>query len=116
MHTLPFEIDCTHCGCADVEVERAPKPEAWFGDGIGRCNHCRQTFSFHAPEEADEKDSGSERETIVIYAPQCPYCGSTDVPAQNSKHPDSLPARVQSRKCRQCQRSFKCIVKTKEIR
>ena len=43
----------------------------------------------------------------------CPNCGSTDVPAQNSRHPSSLPARIQSRKCRQCGQNFKCVVKTK---
>jgi uncharacterized Zn finger protein len=102
MHTLDYEIDCTTCGCPDVEVEREARGDGWFADGIARCNECGQTFCFRAP-----KDQPEPADSTVEYLPECPKCGSTDVPAQRSL----LPVRY--RKCQACDHTFKGIVKRK---
>jgi DNA-directed RNA polymerase subunit RPC12/RpoP len=100
MHTLEYEIDCTHCGCPDAEVEREARPGAWFADGIARCNNCRQTFSFRAPKEH------AEREATVIYNPiRCPSCRSTDVPVTHTAAP------VRYHRCRNCTNTFKSVEK-----
>ena len=104
MHTLDYEIDCTTCGCPDVEVEREPRHDSWFADGVAHCNDCGQTFSFRAPKEHMEK----ERETAVAYQPvQCPNCRSTDVPVQRTVMP------VRYHRCRQCGQTFKSVEKRK---
>ncbi len=103
MHTLPYEIDCTTCGCPDVEVERDPNPAGWFADGVAHCNECGQVFSFRAPKEARE-----EAEKAAIYQPvQCPLCGSIDVPVQRTVKP------VRYHQCRGCGANFKSIEKRK---
>ena len=103
MHTLDYEIDCTTCGCPDVDVEREPQAGAWFADGVARCTECGQVFGFR-PKEHSEK----ERETSVQYQPvQCPRCRSTDVPVQRTV----LPVRYH--KCRGCGETFKSVEKRK---
>lgn len=104
MHTLDFEIDCTACGCPDVEVEREPQTGSWFADGIAHCNNCRQVFSFRAPKEAEEEPAAR----AVRYEPvQCPVCHSTDCPVQRSV----LPVRYHH--CRDCGANFKSVEKRK---
>ena len=104
MHTLEYEIDCTTCGCADVEVERQPRPDGWFADGVAHCNECGQVFSFRAPKD----QPASERESSVSYQPvQCPQCRSADVPVQRTV----LPVRYH--RCRGCGHTFKSVEKRK---
>jgi hypothetical protein len=110
MHALPYEIDCTHCGCADVDVLREPQGEdRWFASGLGRCNNsnCRREFSFREPPEA-EHDREEESDSIIEIDPCCPRCGSTEVPVQRSL----LPIRY--RRCTKCGKRFKGIVKRPE--
>lgn len=104
MHTLDYEIDCTTCGCPDVEVEREPQTGSWFADGVARCNECGQVFSFRTPKEAEEEPRGQ----AVQYQPvQCPVCRSSDCPVQRTV----LPVRYH--KCRNCQHTFKSVEKRK---
>ena len=102
MHTLDYEIDCTTCGCPDVDVEREPRSDAWFADGVARCNDCGQTFSFRAPKEEAEEPAAR----AVRYEPvQCPTCRSTDVPVQRTVMP------VRYHRCRHCGATFKSVEK-----
>jgi len=104
MHTLPYEIDCTTCGCADTEVEKEPQPDSWFADGVAHCNCCGQVFSFRAPKPTAAMER--EKQTTVIYsAVRCPQCGSRDVPVTHS----ALPVRYH--RCRQCGHNFKSVEK-----
>ena len=102
MHTLDYEIDCTTCGCPDVAVEREPKPDAWFADGVARCNDCGQIFAFRAPKpDAEEK----RQTTVVFVAVRCPECRSTDTPVTHS----ALPVRYH--RCKFCGNTFKSVEK-----
>jgi transcription elongation factor Elf1 len=102
MHRLDYEIDCTACGCPDVEVQSEPRADAWFADGVARCNECGETFYFRPPKT----DADASRQTSVVFtAVRCPRCGSTDVPVTHS----TLPVRYH--RCRQCQTTFKSVEK-----
>jgi rubredoxin len=104
MHNLPFEIDCTACGCPDVEVQRPPRIGEWFGSGVARCNECGCQFSFRAAEGSAEEDTEDGR--AVIYRPircHCPACRSSDVPVQRTA------GRVRYHKCRDCGKNFKSV-------
>jgi transcription elongation factor Elf1 len=107
MHSLPYEIDCQECGCADVEVDRRPRPGEWFASGLARCNNCGAQWSFRKPEgvkEQADQASPEPRGAAVIYTPvKCPHCRSADVPVQHSE----LPVRYH--KCRSCGESFKSV-------
>ena len=104
MHTLPYEIDCVHCGCPEVEVQREPNPGSWFADGVARCTECGQTFSFCNPD-VDSED-GPEPPTSVVYeSVKCPKCKSPEVPVQRTIQ------RVRYHRCRRCQFTFKSIEK-----
>ena len=101
MHTLPYEIDCTTCGCADTEVEREPAAEGWFADGVAHCNNCNQTFGFRAPKEVT-----AEVQKTVVYNPiRCPACNSLDVPVTRTVMP------VRYHHCRACGHTFKSVEK-----
>ena len=103
MHTLDYEIDCTTCGCPDVEVEREPRHDSWFADGVAHCNNCSQGFIFRAPKEAADDESTGR---AVAYQPvQCPDCRSTDVPVQRTVMP------VRYHHCRNCGTNFKSVEK-----
>ena len=102
MHTLKYEIDCTTCGCPDVEVERQPRADAWFADGVAHCNNCGQIFCFRAPKDQPEPSN-----SVVEYQVECPVCHSIDVPIQRSL----LPVRY--RRCQHCGHRFKSILKRK---
>lgn len=103
MHCLPYEIDCTTCGCADTEVEREPQPEAWFADGVARCNCCDQVFGFRAPKAGSGEQGASS--TVIFTPVLCPQCGSPDVPVTHS----ALPVRYH--RCRGCGNTFKSVEK-----
>jgi transcription elongation factor Elf1 len=109
MHSLPYEINCTECGCPDVDVERPPRPGEWFASGQARCNECGAPFSFRAPEPGDGPDAAGGRKAeggSVAYRPvKCPECGSLDVPVQRT----ALPVRYHQ--CRACGANFKSVEK-----
>jgi hypothetical protein len=120
MHTLPYQINCTHCGCADVAVERPPVPGHWaLATGRGRCNCCQSVFSFKEPEDGPEDGQGLDNDLAdlsglggdqgrngVIFQPvRCPSCRSQDVPVQHTR----LPVRYH--RCRSCGETFKSVEK-----
>ncbi len=113
MHALPYEIDCTHCGCADVEVLRAPEGERWFASGLAACNCCGRDFCFRQPEDggsgtresSDGTPDGDDYPGVPYTPVRCPRCKAGDVPVQHTA------GRTRYHVCRRCSLNFKSVEK-----
>ncbi len=112
MHTLPFEIDCPHCGCADVEVQRAPAAAEWFASGLAACNCCGREFCFRQPDSSGTRESSADAADRdddypgVPYVPaRCPRCKGNDAPVQHTS------GRTRYHLCRRCGLNFKSVEK-----
>jgi transcription elongation factor Elf1 len=105
MHALPYQIDCPECGCVDVDVQRRPDPDQWFGTGQAACNECGYPFAFKEPGLSQQEEDQTDYPGVPYTPARCPRCQSGDAPVQHTS------GRTRYHRCRKCGLNFKSVEK-----